>query len=662
MNKINKLLIANRGEIAVRIIQTAKNMGISTIALFAESDNATLHIQEADKSISLGDGELTDTYLNIDKIISIAIDLQADAIHPGYGFLAENPDFAKKCGENNIIFIGPSPEAIRIMGNKSEAAEFVSRQNIPLPDTRQGEIRELNQQMTEKDFPVMIKASAGGGGKGMRVVREKKHLEETLKATAREAKNYFGNDAVYIEKYIENPKHIEIQILGDNHGNYIHLFERECSIQRRHQKIIEESPSPSIDNKTREEMGKAAVKIAETIGYSGAGTVEFLVDENKNFFFLEMNTRIQVEHPVTEMITGIDLVREQIRIAEDMPLQWTQNQVKPRGHAVEARIYAENPENNFFPSPGKIHQLIFPARKDLRVDTGIKEKDEISSFYDPLIAKMIAWDETRKAAINRLRKGLEETTITGIRHNLNYLAVTLNHRIFRSDQFTTGFIPQYHKELLQNIESNKQHIDKQLLKAAFVFIHSINQSDRSKEHVWNQIGYWRPFMMWELNIDNEKHHFNFTRNNRVVIINPGHEAYRAELVYFAKDHLTIQTNNIRHTIYFSQTGVNQTEIMFKGYFFCVSYKNYREIVQNKAENQQSKDNSTTIRSPMFGKVLKIEVKPDMPVKKGQILAIVEAMKMENSIMAPYDTTIRNIVVSEGQQVKDGQPLMETYSM
>jgi 3-methylcrotonyl-CoA carboxylase alpha subunit len=495
----------------------------------------------------------------------------------------------------------------------------------------------------------------------MRIVREKEHLKDALKSTAREAYSYFGDDTVYIEKYFENPKHIEIQILGDQHGNYVHLFERECSVQRRHQKIIEESPSPTLDETTRREMGNAAVRIARAINYTGAGTVEFLVDEDINFYFLEMNTRIQVEHPVTELITNTDLVREQIRIAEGRPIQWNQENISYKGHAIEARVYAEDPENDFLPAPGTIHQLIFPEIKGVRTDSGVSEKSEISSEYDPLIAKIAAWNDGRASAIELLRKGLDQTVITGIRHNLNYLKTILTDQEFQNNRFTTRFIDYNHQKLIETIAGQREQTDTRMLIAAYIFLQSINRNTNPREHVWNHLGYWKPYMEWSLTIGTQEHFFHFTRNNRQLTIHQESEAFHANLVEIHDGFLVIDTGGSPTTVYYSRIDKSQTDMHIHGHFFRIFNRDYEALTAQKKNIQKEYKNGEPIKSPMYGKVLDIQVKEDMVVKKGQTLAIVEAMKMENNILAPYETTIKHISIKEGEQVKDGQIIMETYT-
>jgi len=658
VKKIEKILVANRGEIAVRIMKTAKKMNISTVAVYAEHEGSPMHREQADESWSLGMGNLAQTYLNIPLILQIASKSGADAIHPGYGFLSENPEMARACQQNDILFIGPPEKAIHTMGNKLEAARFVESLNIPLLNLKTGTPEELADQVTPDDFPVMIKAAAGGGGKGMRIIHAPGKLREALTATAREARNYFGNPEVYIEKYVTEPKHVEIQVLADEHGHCIHLFERECSIQRRHQKIIEEAPSPSLDEATREKMGAAAVKIAREIGYIGAGTVEFLLDKHKHFYFLEMNTRIQVEHPVTEMITGKDLVQEQIRIAQGHPLSFEQGELKIYGHALEARLYAEDPQSNFMPSPGYITRFAVPEGNGLRTDTGVRSADKITAEYDPMIAKVVAWGKDRDQAVSRLRTALDKTIITGIRNNRSYLSEILQHTHFSHPNFTTRFIEQFHEELKEKIIGKKTRQDKIALLAAYIFIHSLPGLNQSNEPAWKQIGYWRPHMRWNIQLDEQSFGCRFKLFNHRLTLQIGNFNHHFELKDTGPDWVSVESENKRLTVYYSEQG-HQTEMTAEGTAHMAGRYSYLSTLQNKKAVHAGGEASRTINSPMFGKVLSIEVNEEMMVKKGQTLMILEAMKMENNIQAPQDTTIKHIAVKEGDQVKDGQLLLET---
>jgi len=447
---IKKVLIANRGEIAVRVIRSCREMGIRTVAVFSEIDRSSLHVRYADEAYLIGPSPSNESYLVIDKIIKVAKLSKSDAIHPGYGFLSENAEFSERCKKEKLIFIGPSAHAISTMGDKISARETMINANVPVvPGTREAITDESAAEKTASKIglPVMIKASAGGGGKGMRLVKTKKDLLPGIRAAKSEALASFGNDSVYIEKYIESPHHIEFQILADQHGNTIHLCERECSVQRRHQKVIEETPSPFVTPRLREKMGKDAVAAARAVNYQGAGTIEFLVDKERNYYFLEMNTRLQVEHPITEMVVGIDLVREQIRIASGEELLHKQSDVKQIGHAIECRIYAEDPDNNFMPCPGVIEHATQPSGPGVRVDGYVYPGYKIPLFYDPMISKLITWAETRPASIQRMKRALREYKITGIKTSIRFLERVMSNKQFAMGIYDTHFIDENIDEL-----------------------------------------------------------------------------------------------------------------------------------------------------------------------------------------------------------------------
>jgi acetyl-CoA carboxylase biotin carboxylase subunit len=469
MAKISKLLVANRGEIALRIMRTAHEMGIATVAVYSEADRLAPHVKFADEAVCLGPAPSNQSYLVADNIIEACLRLQVDAIHPGYGFLSENASFARKVKEAGIIFVGPSPQAIEVMGSKLAAKQAVSSYNIPLvPGTEESisDIELAKGKAKEIGYPILIKASAGGGGKGMRIVNSEEEFEEQMKRAVSEAISSFGDGAVFIEKYITSPRHIEIQVLGDHQGNLVYLFERECSIQRRHQKVIEEAPSAVVNPALRKAMGEAAIGVARACSYFGAGTVEFIVDEHLNFYFLEMNTRLQVEHPVTEMITGKDLVREQIWIAEGKPLSFTQEDLTIQGHAVEVRVYAEDPKNNFLPDIGKLHTYQRPQGSGIRVDDGFEEGMEIPIYYDPMIAKLIAHGATRQEAIDRMIRAIDDYRITGIQTTLDFCRFALTHQAFQSGNFDTKFVERYFSpEVLEPVFTEEE---KQLLAALAV--------------------------------------------------------------------------------------------------------------------------------------------------------------------------------------------------
>lgn len=447
MAKINKILIANRGEIALRIMRTSKELGIKTVAVYSEADRNALHVRYADEAVCIGPPPSSESYLDADKIIKVCKELNVDAIHPGYGFLSENAGFAKKVSDYGLIFIGPSPEAIDTMGSKLAAKAAVGKYDVPLvPGTEEAidDVEEAKTIAKKIGYPILIKASAGGGGKGMRIVEKEADFEEQMDRAISEATSAFGDGSVFIEKFVTSPKHIEFQILGDQHGNIVHLFERECSIQRRHQKVIEEAPSSCLTPEVREAMGKAAVGVAKACNYYGAGTVEFIVDNDLNFYFLEMNTRLQVEHPVTEEITGVDLVKEQIRIAEGNELPFAQSDLSFSGHAIELRVYAEDPANNFLPDIGNLSTYRRPQGPGIRVDDGFEEGMDIPIYYDPMIAKMTVYADTRDKCIQRTLRAVEEYEITGIETTLGFCEYVLNHESFTSGKFDTKFVDDYY--------------------------------------------------------------------------------------------------------------------------------------------------------------------------------------------------------------------------
>lgn len=460
MKKITKILIANRGEIAIRVMRTARELGIKTVAVYSDADKSAMHVRYADEAVHIGKSAASDSYLSMDKLIEACKITGADAIHPGYGFLSEKAAFAQKVADAGITFIGPSPHAITIMGDKLTSKNTVRKFNVPLVPGMEEPISDVKKakDLAEKiGYPIMIKASAGGGGKGMRIVNEPAEFESQMARAVSEAKSSFSDESVFLEKFITSPKHIEVQILGDQHGNIVYLFERECSIQRRNQKVIEEAPSALLNLEQRKRIGEAAVNVARSCGYYGAGTVEFIADETLDFYFLEMNTRLQVEHPVTEMITGLDLVKEQINIAEGGTLPFTQDDLKINGHSVEVRVYAEDPENQFLPFTGKLQTYIRPQGPGVRVDDGYEQGMEIPIYYDPMIAKLITHGPDRESAIKRMIRAIDEYEITGIKTTLPFCRFALQHPVFQDGTFTTKFVEQYFKpELIKDTLSDEE--------------------------------------------------------------------------------------------------------------------------------------------------------------------------------------------------------------
>ncbi|MDP4289792.1 MAG: acetyl-CoA carboxylase biotin carboxylase subunit [Bacteroidota bacterium] len=497
---IQKVLVANRGEIAVRIMRSCREMGIKTVAVFSEADRSSMHVQYADEAYFIGESLSTDSYLNIDKIIGVAKQSGADAIHPGYGFLSEKAALAERCEAENLIFIGPSAHAIATMGDKITARKTMIAAGVPVvPGTSDKVTSEKDAIAAVKEIglPVMIKASAGGGGKGMRLVRKEKDIVSSLRAARSEAAASFGDDAVYIEKYIDSPHHIEFQVLADKHGNTVHLFERECSVQRRHQKVVEETPSPLMTPEKRIEMGNAAVSAAKAVNYSGAGTIEFIVDDNLNYYFLEMNTRLQVEHPITERVVGIDLVKEQINVANDKVLSFKQEELSQHGHAIECRIYAEDAENNFMPNPGLIRHVTEPYGFGIRCDGYVYEGYTIPIYYDSMIAKLIVWGDNREEAIERMKRALFEYKITGVKTSIRFLSRIMDAPDFREGKYNTHFIEKNLPFLLAEGDydgkSPQLYEDLAVMVAFFDYQSRLNEKSSKwaplvKSSIWKHIG------------------------------------------------------------------------------------------------------------------------------------------------------------------------------
>ena len=488
---MKKILIANRGEIALRVMRSAKEMGINTVAIFSEADRTSPHVKYADEAVCVGPAPSSESYLNVDKIIEVCKELSVDAIHPGYGFLSENADFARRLSKENITLIGPSAEAMEMMGDKLKAKAAVKQYDVPLvpgTDEKITDVALAKEIANTIGYPILIKAAAGGGGKGMRVVETADYFEEQMKLAVSEATSSFGDGSVFIERYVGSPRHIEIQVLADSHGNVVHLFERECSVQRRHQKVIEEAPSAVLTNEMREAMGQCAVNVAKSCNYLGAGTVEFLLDENKEFYFLEMNTRLQVEHPVTEMITGVDLVKEQIYIAMGKPLSFTQNDLHIQGHAMEVRVYAEDPMNNFAPDIGRLKTYKLPESIGVRVDNGFEEGMDIPIYYDSMISKLITYGKDREEAISKMIRAIRDYTIVGVKTTLPFADFVMQNKHFVSGNFDTHFIKKhFNAKDLEESREDEAHIAA-LLAKHIVSNHKTSMSISSSE---SSISKWK---------------------------------------------------------------------------------------------------------------------------------------------------------------------------
>ena len=652
----NKILIANRGEIACRVIQTAHRLGVKCVAVYSEADANSRHVAMADEAFLLGPAPSTESYLRADKIIEICKQSGAQAVHPGYGFLSENTEFAEALEANGITFIGPPSSAIASMGSKSAAKEIMSHASVPLVPGYHGDDQDpalLKQESEKCGFPQLLKAVAGGGGKGMRVVESIEEFDEALVSACREAKKAFGNPDMLIERYLTQPRHVEIQVFCDKHGNGIYLAERDCSVQRRHQKVIEEAPAPGLSDEVRVAMGEAAVRAAQAIDYVGAGTVEFLYDVDGSFYFMEMNTRLQVEHPVTELITGQDLVEWQLRIADGSELPISQDQVKVRGHALEARIYAEDPDNDFLPATGSLKYLRTPAENaHVRVDTGVIEGDEVSVFYDPMIAKLIVWDENREAAINRMVKALEEYRIAGLKTNTRFLRNLADAGPFREQDLDTGFIDK-HRELL--FPANR--LDQQfcLAIAAAYFLETAKAGNTIKGDTFSPFSsqngwrlnseYARPM---KLMLGEDLHELSILEQQSEYEVTVDEASYRVSAT-LNDDALNVIINGHRLTVHCFQDGDNLTIFHEGEQFLC------RQHRDTFSETEQAGDAS--LAAPMNGAVVAVLVEKGQEVTAGQTLVIMEAMKMEHSISAPTDGVVADIFFAEGDLVNEGSELI-----
>lgn len=657
--KIHKVLIANRGEIAVRIIKTLRKLHIASVAIFADNDASALHRRMADEAYPLGNGALKDTYLNVHKIIDAALDSGADAIHPGYGFLSESPELAEACEANNLIFIGPDANAMRLMGNKIEARKTAVKNGIPVTFGMMGSHDEILQNADALPYPILIKAAAGGGGKGMHIVWEKDDLLNELQRASREAEKYFGDGTVFVEQYIENPRHIEVQVLADHFGNTIHLHERECTIQRRYQKIIEESPSPTLTEEKRQQICDTAVKLCKAIGYRNAGTVEFLVDKAMNFYFLEMNTRIQVEHPVTEMRTGIDIVEEQIRIARGKEMGWTQEMIQPQGHAVELRIYAEDPTNGFLPTPGKVTAYHEPQVRGARVDSSIDGTCTISEAYDPMIAKLTCHGKDRQNALETAQHALKEFIIQGLTTNKAYLWEVIKNEDFVANHIDTAFCNTHQQDLLKALENSRNNLNVNDIAISFLMYDFCKkQVEQSPENVWEQIGYWRYHMHLTVDVEGSRIPVNICAAEAGKIKGKvGETPFQVEFIQYDNKQMKILLNGRTETVYCSVNDEHKTIVNFHGLNFTCFRTDQLNDTQDYSCKETINDKSKLV-SPMPGKVVKINVKEGEEVGEGTIMMVVEAMKMENNIMASGRATVKRILVEEGQMVDNKMQLIE----
>ena len=644
---IRKVLIPNRGEIAVRIIRTAHKMGIRTVVTLSKLEQDTLPAQLSDEVYYFEHNDLARSFLDVSLIITIAQQYDADAIHPGYGFLSENAKLATACADKHLIFVGPSPDNLRLMGDKQEARKIAREARIPLTQSFEGDVDDLLKQADNLPYPVLIKAAMGGGGKGMTRCHNKQELNSSLETVARQAANYFGDGRIYVEQYIAAPRHIEVQVLADQHHHCIHLFERECSIQRRYQKIIEEAPAPGLSEDKRAELTHDAIRLCQTINYSNAGTIEFLLDENGHHYFLEMNTRIQVEHPVTEAITSIDLVEWQFRIANGEALTLQQSDVHRTGHAIEARLYAENPKDHFKPCPGNISLLKLAGDLPIRMEMGFNQPTTIHPQYDPMIAKFIAHGSSREKAIERLGVFLSKSSIHGIATNATYLLRILNEGDFLNQQINTHYCTDKH-----DILTHKPAADSMLIGMAYL-IKRLYSGDKP-----NGIkGHWRllPVIHFSLEETNYSIHYQTTRQG--LMIEWDNQTMEVSSPH-CKDHQIQFTYKNKSRLFHWMDDSKGTHLFHNGETWLVKSQDQLPPVSIKKTNDQQ-HNGNALNAPLPGQILKIHVTEGQPVKKGDLLLVLEAMKMENHLKAWKDGVIEKIHIEKGHQVKSNQLLITT---
>lgn len=664
-----KILIANRGEIACRVIRTAHQMGIRCVAVYSDADRDSLHVKMADEAVYLGAAPARDSYLQIDKVIAAAKQTGAEAIHPGYGFLAENSEFVKACDAANIVFIGPPIKAIEAMGSKSAAKIIMENAGVPLVPGYHGadQSPELIKAEAEKiGYPVLLKATAGGGGKGMRIVEKPSEFDEALAAAKREAMNGFGDDTMLVEKYLVKPRHVEFQVFCDSQGQGVYLFERDCSVQRRHQKVIEEAPAPGMTEELRAKMGDAALKAAQAIGYVNAGTVEFLLDADGSFFFMEMNTRLQVEHPITEMITGEDLVEWQLKIAAGLPLPKLQHELEIHGHAFEARIYAEDPDQDFLPATGTLSYVRTPAEtRHVRVDTGVLEGDEVSIYYDPMIAKLIVWDTNRDAALSRMAQALGEYRIAGVKTNTRFLKRLAEAAPFQNFDVDTSFIER-NEELLFSKKGGNYSPNLLALAALYALLKLDQERQAEAKHSSDPYSPWHGFGGWRMNTDPSLN-LRFAVEGQeepiaIRVIAKSNSAKHFWTVFvgehkllvegsLTKDRLDAVVNGHHRTIHVADLNNDLTLFTQDDHFAC-------QWLHPDLDSHEFEEATASLTAPMNGSVVTLLVEAGAEVKKGDSLIVIEAMKMEHTLSAPADGKVAEFFFAAGDLVSQGAELLK----
>jgi acetyl/propionyl-CoA carboxylase alpha subunit len=657
LKTFEKILIANRGEIALRVIQAARKSGIRTLVVYSEDDAESLPVSIADQAVLLPGSSLKDTYLNQEMIIRIALDHGAQAIHPGYGFLAENADFAQKVQEAGIIFIGPTPENIRLMGDKNRALTYVHSLGIPILSSLRGKREELTKQINDIEFPVIVKASGGGGGKGMVICHSKEELIPALESAERQALSYFDNGDLFIEKYLPKARHVEVQLLADHFGKVLHFYERECSLQRHFQKVVEEAPSATVNDQLREELCATAVKIARSMNYRNAGTIEFLLDETGGFYFLEMNTRIQVEHPVTEMVTHTDLLALQLEVAAGNPLSLEQKDISLSGHAIEVRLCAEDASRNFMPSAGKITGWNIPLDEKIRIETFAAQGKTVSSGYDSLLAKIIVHDQDRKAAIYKMQEVLSQSIIAGVHTNLSFLLELITSPVFEKNKIFTGYIDQNLHSINASILAKRESTDKHFPILAYL-IHHFVQKKTEGYSIWQQIGFWRISQQVEVSIEGVDFICRVVKNetNCDFIINDKH--YHISAWEMTGNQLKVSVNG-KDKLFNYMEQKDHLIVSYDGQIFELrSNVILDHVMKQVTQEQQVKHFQNLIFAELFGKVLKLSVVEGQVAESSQVLLTLESMKTEIHVLNPVKGRVKKIHVKPGTAVAEKQLLME----
>jgi 3-methylcrotonyl-CoA carboxylase alpha subunit len=656
----NKILIANRGEIACRVAATAKRLNIGSVAVYSDADAKAKHVDVCDEAVHVGGAAASESYLRIERIVQAAQQTGAQAVHPGYGFLSENEDFANACEQAGIEFIGPSVDAIRAMGSKAAAKALMQSASVPLVPGYHGDDQDAVLLQREADgigYPVLLKASAGGGGKGMRVVERSEDFAAALASCKREAASSFGNDRVLIEKYLLRPRHVEVQVFADKHGNAVYLFDRDCSVQRRHQKVLEEAPAPGLTDETRRAMGEAAVAAARAVNYVGAGTVEFILTQDGQFYFMEMNTRLQVEHPVTEMVTGLDLVEWQLRVAAGEPLPLNQDQLKVHGHAIEARLYAENPSRGFLPSTGTLkhlqmpHAVEFTIDGDVRVDSGVRQGDSVTPFYDPMIAKLIVHGRDRRDALARMARALAECEIVGLHTNVEFLQRIVKSEPFSSGDLDTGLIERHHDALFAPPSVSRE----KALALACAALLTREGGEAHGHSPWDALAHWRMAggyrqdLNWRATASDEALKVVYTKNGEQHLSFDEGKSVRFEWSHRGETSFAVRLDEllIKGHVF---TDADVFHVFLEGASFAFEWQN---LMAHAGDAEQE----GRLTAPMPGKVIAVLVEAGVSVEKGAPLLVMEAMKMEHTIVAPSAGKIGEILFGVGDQVADGSQLL-----